>query len=183
MASPSRKRGRLHLRSRGRDDLLAQLVGEVRHHEKQLRADLKRADKTLADQRTELASERDYSTKLKRERDSARAQLAEATNEFDAHKAEDEKELRRLSAAITDAQRIKNMERSSRDAAVRQQTLATAQRKAERIMRTTAAGYREVFKGSVLGVDQDAETPDEEEGASGTTRRGGIDPATVRLQV
>ena len=118
MASPSRKRGRLHLRSRGRDDLLAQLVGEVRHHEKQLRADLKRADKTLADQRTELASERDYSTKLKRERDYARAQLADATKEFDARKAEDEKELRRLAAAIADAQRIKNMEMPSRDDAV-----------------------------------------------------------------
>ena len=165
MASPSRKRGRLHLRSRGRDgDLLAQLVGEVRHHEKQLRADLKRADKALADQRTELASERDYSTKLKRERDSARAQLAEAAKEFDARKAEDEKELHRLSAAIADAQRIKNMERSNSDAAVRQQTLATAQRKVERIMRTTAAGYREVFKGSGLEFDQDVETSDEEDG-------------------
>ena len=164
MASPSRKRGRLHLRSRGRDgDLLAQLVGEVRHHEKQLRADLKRADKALADQRTELASEREYSTKLKRERDSARAQLAEAAKEFDARKAEDEKELHRLSAAIADAQRIKNMERSSRDAAVRQQTLATAQRKVERIMRATAEGYREAFNVSGLEFDQDVEASDEED--------------------
>ena len=56
MMSPSRKRGRLHLRSRGRDDLLKELIGEVRHHEKQLRDDLKRAEKALADQRTELDS-------------------------------------------------------------------------------------------------------------------------------
>ena len=111
-----------------------------------------------------MATERDYSPKLKRERDSACAQLAEAAKEFGVRKAEDEKELHRLSAAIADAQRIKNMERSSRDAAVRQQTLATAQRKVERIMRTTAAGYREAFKGSGLEFDQDVETSDEEDG-------------------
>ena len=101
---------------------------------------------------------------LKRQQQIMQLELAEAAKEFDVRKAEDEKELHRLSAAIADAQRIKNMERSSRDAAVRQHTLATAQRKAERIMRTTAAGYREVFKGSGLEFDQDVETPEEEEG-------------------
>ena len=139
------------------------MFGEVLHHDKQLRDDLNRAAKALADQRTELEIERNYSSKLKRERDGARTQLAEATKEFDAHKAEDEKELHRLSAAIAEAQRIKNMERSSRDAAVRQQTLATAQRKVERIMRATAEGYREAFNGSGLEFDQDVGTSDEED--------------------
>ena len=69
----------------------------------------------------------------------------------------------RLATAVSDAQRTKNMERSSRDAAVRQQTLATAQRKVERIMRATAEGYREAFKGSGLEFDQDVETSDEED--------------------
>ena len=83
----------MHLRSRGRDDMLTQLVGEVRQHEKQLRDGLTHADKSLAVLRAEVDGERNYSSKIKRERDSARAQLADTTKELDTYKIETDKEI------------------------------------------------------------------------------------------
>ena len=163
MASPSRKRARLQLRSRGRDDLLTQLVGEVRRHEKQLRDGLKHADKSLAALRAEVDGERNYSSKIKRERDSARAQLADATKELGTYKIETDKEIECLKTKLAEAQRVKNMERSSRGAALRQQTLATAQRKMERVMRATMLEYQSVFDGSGLVFDPYVESSAEED--------------------
>ena len=68
MASPSRKRTRLNLRSRGRDDALQQLISEIRSQEKQFRNDLKRADTEQAELRAEVKAEHHYASKLKRER-------------------------------------------------------------------------------------------------------------------
>ena len=62
----------------------------------------------------------------------------------------------------------------------RQHALAAAQHAAERIMRTTVAGYQEVFKGSGMEFGHDGDTPEEEGGTTDTTSRG--DPATARLQ-
>ena len=75
MASPSRKRTRLSLRSRGRDDALQQLISEIRSQEKQFRNELKRADKEQAELRAELEAEHHYASKLKRERDDMRDKI------------------------------------------------------------------------------------------------------------
>ena len=165
MASPARKRTRLSLRSRGRDDVLQQLVSEIRNQEKQFRNDLKRADKEQAELRAELEAEHHYASKLKRERDDMRAQFAEACKEFDARKIEYEKEIERIKAEFADPQRIKNMERMTRDGVVRQQTLACTQKKIETAMRTAISEYQKIFKGSGIEFDPDAESSDEEAAA------------------
>ena len=162
MASSSRKRARLHLRSRGRDDLLQQLVGEIRTQDKQFRCDLKRACKEQAELRAELEAERNYTSKLKRDREDIRDRLADVSKEFDACKHEHEKEMERLNTLLADTRRAMNVERTDRDAVVRQQTLAFAQRKVEKVLRSATITYQTVFKGSGLEFDQDAESSDEE---------------------
>ena len=107
MASPARKRTRLNLRSRGRGDVLQQLVSEIRSQEKQFRNDLKRANKEQSELRAELEAENHYVSKLKREREDIRVQLAEVSKEFETCKGLAEKEIERLKAELADAQRIK----------------------------------------------------------------------------
>ena len=124
---------------------------------------LTHADKPLAALRAEVDGERNYSSKIKRERDNARAQLADATKELDTYKIEKDKDIERLKATLAEAQRVKNMERSSRDAALRQQILATAQRKMERVMRSTMNEYQSVFDGSGLVFDPYVESSAEED--------------------
>ena len=155
MTSTSRKRARLHLRSRGRDDVLHQLFGELRNQENQFRCDLKQLH-------AELEAEQNYVSKLKKERDAARTQLAESAKELDQYKNDHEKEMSRLNALLADAQRIKNMERMSRDGIIRKQTLACTQRKIERLIRTTNLEYQKVFQGSGLEFDPEVESSDEE---------------------
>ena len=162
MASPSRKRARLHLRSRGRDDLLQQLVGEIRNQDKQFRCDLKRAGKEHAELRAELEAERNYTSKLKRDREGIRDRLADVSKEFDTCKHEHEKEMERLNTLLADARRAMNVERTDRDAVVRQQTLAFAPRKIEKVLRSATTAYQTIFKGSGLEFDQDVESSDEE---------------------
>ena len=124
---------------------------------------LKHADKSLAVLRAEVDGERNYSSKIKRERDSARAQLADTTKELDTYKIETDKEIECLKTKLAEAQRVKNMERSNRDAALRQQALATAQRKMERAMRTTMLEYQSVFDGSGIVFDPYVESSAEED--------------------
>ena len=162
MAGPSRKRARLHLRSRGRDDLLQQLVGEIRNQDKHFRCDLKRAGKEQAELRAELEAERNYTSKLKRDREGIRDRLADVSKEFDTCKHEHEKEMERLNTLLADARRAMNVERADRDAVVRQQTLVFAQRKVEKVLRSATTAYQTVFKGSGLEFDQDVESSDEE---------------------
>ena len=126
MASPYRKRARLRLRSRGRGDLLQQLAGENRNQDKQFRCDLKRAGKEQAELRAELEAERNYTSKLKRDREGIRDRLADVSKEFDTCKHEHEKEMERLNTLLADARRAMNVERADRDAVVRQQTAAGA---------------------------------------------------------
>ena len=162
MACASRKRARLHLRSRGRGDLLQQLVGEIRTQDKQFRSDLKRAGKEQAELRAELEAEQNYTSKLKRDREDIRDRLAGVSKEFDACKHEHEKEMERLNTLLADARRAMNVERTERDAVVRQQTLAFAQRKVEKVLRSATTAYQTIFKGSGLEFDQDVESSDEE---------------------
>ena len=54
MASPSQKRARLQLRSRGRDEVLQQLQKEIHNQEKHIRHDMKRKGKKQAEVRAEL---------------------------------------------------------------------------------------------------------------------------------
>ena len=68
------KKPRLQLRSRARDDvLLHRLLTEVRSHEKKVKDELRRADETIAHLRTDLGQERAYSSRVKKEREQARA--------------------------------------------------------------------------------------------------------------
>ena len=117
----------------------------------------------MAALRAEIDGGRNYSPKIKRERDNARAPLADATKELDTYKIEKDKDIERLKATLAEAQRVKNMERSSRDAALRQQTLAAAQRKMERVMRSTMNEYQSVFDGSGLVFDPYVESSAEED--------------------
>ena len=173
--SPARKRTRLNLRSRGRDDVLQQLVSEIRSQEKQFRNDLKRANKELLELRAELDAEHHYVSKLKREREDIRAQFAEASKEFDTRKGLAEKEIDRLKAELADSQRIKNMERMTRDGAVRQQTLSCTQKKVEKVLRTAILEYQKIFKGSGIEFDPDVESSDEE--ATATPQQPVLPPA------
>ena len=162
MACASRKRARLHLRSRGRGDLLQQLVGEIRNQDKQFRCDLKRAGKEQAELRAELEAERNYVSKLKRDREVIRDRLADVSKEFDACKHDHEKEVERLNTLLADVRRAMNVERTERDAVVRQQTLAFAQRKIENVLRSATTACQAIFKGSGLEFDQDFESPDKD---------------------
>ena len=78
------KVSRLQLRSRARDDvLLNRLLSEVRFHEKKVREELRRADETIADLRSEFEQERSYISRLKKERDQARTKFEDAVAEAD----------------------------------------------------------------------------------------------------
>ena len=155
--------------------MLQQLVSEIRSQEKQFRNDLKRANKEQSELRAELEAEHHYVSKLKREREDIRAQFAEVSKEFDARKGLAEKEIDRLRAELVDAQRIKNMERMTRDGAVRQQTLSCTQKKVEKVMRTAILEYQKIFKGSGIEFDPDVESSDEE--ATATPQQPVLPPA------
>ena len=76
MAPSPSKKPRLQLRSRARDDvLLNRLLSEVRSHEKNVRDELRRADGSIRDLKSELDQERGYSSRVKKERDAARTKL------------------------------------------------------------------------------------------------------------
>ena len=103
--SPSRKRGRLALRSCVRDrdrcrdgdlhDAMAVFAKQINAREARLTADLKRARQDVADARAKtkvekraLELERSQSNKLRYQRDEARDQLADAEDELDSLLAE-----------------------------------------------------------------------------------------------
>ena len=146
--------------------MLQQLVKEIRSQEKQFRNDLKRVNKEQAELRAELDAENHYASKLKREREDIRNEIAEMSNEFDAYKGVAEKDIERAKAELADVWRIKNMDRMHRDGVVRQQTLACTQKRVEKSMRAAILEYKKIFKGSGIDFDPNVESSDEEATAS-----------------
>ena len=101
--------------------------------------------------------------------------FAEACKGFEARKGEYEAEIERIKAELADAQRIKNMDRMTRDTVVRQQTLSCTQKKVEKVMRTAILEYQKIFKGSGIEFDPDVESSDEE--ATATPQQPVLPPA------
>ena len=135
----SHKRPRLQLRSRARDDLLQKFMDDVTSRERHLADDVSRAEKAAKQMRSELQSERNYSSRVRQEREEAKHKLAEVFKETATTRAERSKtqeelaELRKdleeskkrvteLEALVADATRIKNRERFSRDEEVKKHT-------------------------------------------------------------
>ena len=79
------KKPRLQLRSRARDDvLLHRLLTEVRAHERKVKDDLRRADEAIADLRSDLEKERGYNSRVKKEREQAKAKLEDSLAESES---------------------------------------------------------------------------------------------------
>ena len=138
----SRKRPRLQLRSHARDardELLRRFMDDVTGRERRLADDVSRAEKTAKQLRSELASERNYSSRVRQEREEAKNKVAAVLKETAAARAagektqeelselrtsleENKKKVAELEALVTEATRIKNRERFSRDEDVKKQT-------------------------------------------------------------
>ena len=128
MAPSPSKKPRPQLRRRARDDvLLHRLVNEVRSHEKKVRDELRHADETLADVRTELDQERCYTSRVKKQRNQARGKLEDALADLDSTRRDlagmkataqgnataYKRKIEDLQANLAEAARKKNRTRSS----------------------------------------------------------------------
>ena len=176
MSSPSKK-PRLHLRSRARDDiLLNRLLSEVRSHETQVTEELRRADETILDLRSELDQERGYTTRVKKEMEQARLKLDDAlaglgaarhelAEEQAAHVGSETAHKRAISdleAAVADALRKKNRKRIARDAAVKMKVTMDLQREAEKALKALLEKCDSIFQANGFEFDAEASSSDEE---------------------
>jgi len=135
----SRKRPRLQLRSRVRDDLLQKFMDDVTSRERRLADDVSRVEKTAKQLRSELASERNYSTRVRQERDEAKNKVVAILKDFAASRADRSKTQEELSklcrdleesknkvmemeVLVAEATRIKNQEPFARDEKVKKRT-------------------------------------------------------------
>ena len=176
--SPSKKR-RLHLRSRARDDvLLNRLLGEVRSHEKKVKDELRRDDGTIADLRSALEEERNYISRLRKERDLAKEKLEDALAAVDtarrdlaemqaSHVGAESHYKRKISDlenAVADALRKKNRERLARDIAVKKKVTMDLQRETEKSLKTLLEKCDVTFAASGVKFDAEASSSEDEGG-------------------
>jgi len=119
--------------------LLQKFIDDVTSRERHLADDVLRAEKAAKQMRSELQSERNYSSRVRQERDEAKNKLAAVLKETATTRAERSKtqeelsELRQdleeskkkvteLEALVAEATRIKNRERCTRDEQVKKRT-------------------------------------------------------------
>ena len=147
--SPS-KRARLQLRSRVRDDaLLNRLLSEGRAHEKNFKDELRRADEIIVDLRNDICKEKAYASRVKKERDGARAKVDDALAELDAARREladaraslasseasYKRKIVELEANLADALRKKNRERVAMDNVLKKKVTMNLQRETEKALK------------------------------------------------
>jgi predicted nucleic acid-binding Zn-ribbon protein len=177
--SPS-KRARLQLRSRVRDDaLLNRLLSEVRAHEKNVKDELRRADEVIADLRSDIGKEKAYASRVKKERDGARAKVDDALAELDGARREladaraslesSEASFRRktveLEANLADALRKKNRERVALDNVLKKKVTMILQRDVEKSLKLFLEKCDTTFRGSGVLFDAEASSSSEDEQA------------------
>ena len=143
---------------------------------KNVREELRRADETILDLRSELDQERGYTTRVKKEREQARLKLDDALADLDAARHElaeehaahvgSETAHKRASSdleeAVADALRKKNRERIARDAAVKKKVTMDLQREAEKALKALLEKCNSIFQGSGFEFDAEASSSDEE---------------------
>jgi len=135
----SRQRPQFQLRSRTRSDLLQKFINDVTCRERHLTDDVSRAEKTAKQLRSELASEQNYSNRVRQERDEAKNKFAAILKDVAAIRADRSKtqeELTKLhrdleesthkvtemEALVAEATRRKNQELFARDEKVKKRT-------------------------------------------------------------
>ena len=175
--SPS-KRARLQLRSRARDDaLLNRLLSEVRAHEKNVKDELRRADEIIVDLRNDICKEKAYASRVKKERDGARAKVDDALAELDAARRDladaraslesDEAAYKRritdLEANLADALRKKNRERVARDNELKKKATMNVQREMEKSLKLFLEKCDTTFRGSGVLFDAEASSSEDEQ--------------------
>ena len=160
MPPPSSKRIRLHSIARRRSsqrpsDTLESFVRSIRHAEDRLRGDLRSVERSLA-------SEKDYSSKVKRERDELRKEVTELSEE----RSRRQEEIRDLKTQI-DALQTKigeaQKEASQRDGITERKVTTDLQRQVEKHLRTMMLEMNGTFKASGLVFDPEVTSESESE--------------------
>jgi len=93
--------------ARARDDLLQKFIDDVTSRERHLADDVLRAEKAAKQMRSELQSERNYSSRVRQERDETKNKLAAVLKETATTRAERSKTQEELSELRQDLEERK----------------------------------------------------------------------------
>ena len=171
--SPSRKRARIQLRSKVRRDsssTLHELFTKARRHEDKLKDNLAKSDNIIADLRDSLGHEREYVTRVKKERDELRDKCSALNDRIEkllsrtsSYKEEKDQEIANLKEEIADLKRIKNRERTTRDAKIVEDTTASVQRGVEKAMKKLYFDFDKIFAASRHTFDPEWSSSEDEQ--------------------
>ena len=143
-----------------------------------MKDELRRADGTIADLRSGLEEERNYISRLRKERDVAKEKLEDALAAVDTARrdlaemqashvgaeAHYKRKISDLENAVADALRKKNRERLARNIAVKKKVTMDLQRETERSLKTLLEKCDVTFAASGVKFDAEASSSEDEGG-------------------